>query len=152
MGFLDRKAQEFGAAKQQQAMQQAGMGGMGGYDPMEAMRQAGMDPNAAVVGAMANPGDVQEQIATRDRIQRLNQSGVAGAATVIGVRALGTTAGGVGTDTEVDLKVTEGPGAPQMITVKQSMIGDSDWYQVGKAVTLKIDPADPSQALLVGTA
>ena len=63
MGFFDKKIQQAqenamqqAGQQQQAAMQQSG-GGMGGYDPMEAMRQAGMDPNAALAGAMANPGN-----------------------------------------------------------------------------------------------
>ena len=160
MGFFDKKIQQAqenamqqAGAQQQAAMQQSGFGGgAGGYDPMEAMRQAGMDPNAALAGAMANPGNVQDQIAYRDRIQKLNASGVEGIGTVTAVRESGASAGGVGIETEVDVAVSSGPGAPSNITVKQSMVGDPGWYQPGSNVKLKIDPDDPSSALLSGQA
>ena len=153
MGFFDRKAQDMANAAQQQAVQQAGNGGgMGGYDPMEAMRQAGMDPNAALAGAMANPGNPAELMAERDRIQRLNASGVPATATVVSATPLGTSAGGVGVDTQFQLSVSDGPGAGGTLTVKQSMVGDSAWYQPGQTVTLKVNPQNPQEALISGGA
>ena len=159
MGFFDKKIQQAqenamqqAGAQQQAAMQQAGMGGgMGGYDPMEAMRQAGMDPNAALAGAMANPGNPAEQMAERDRIQRLNASGVPGRATVVSAQEVGTSAGGVGIDTQFQLQVSDGPGAGGTINVKQSMVGDGAWYQPGQTVALKINPANPQEALISGS-
>ena len=155
MGFFDKKIQQAqenamqqSAAAQQGAMQQ---GGMGGYDPMEAMRQAGMDPNAALAGAMANPGNPAELMAERDRIQRLNASGVPGRATVVSAQDIGTSAGGVGIDTQLQLQVTEGPGAGGTINVKQSMVGDPGWYQAGQSVALKINPDNPQEALVSGS-
>ena len=151
MGFFDRKAQDATAAAQQQAqqaMQQAGMGG--GYDPAAAMRQAGMDPNAAMAGA--SMGNMQELMAERDRIQRLNASGVEAKATVISAQPIAASPGGSGMDTQSQLSVTSGPGAGSTISVKQSMIGDSAWYQPGQQVTLKVNPANPQEALIFGQA
>ena len=138
MGFFNKNAPDNEAAQkaQQAAMQQA------------ATAYPGMQNAMAGMGNV----DMAEMMAYRDRTTRINANGVEGTATILAVRNVAPGTAVVGTKMEFDMSVTAGPGSPRNITIKQEMMGDPAAYTAGSALTIKINPENPDEALVWGGA
>ena len=90
-------------------------------------------------------------MAERDKIMKINKSGVDGRATVNAMRELGTQLGG-GHEMELELTV-HGTGGDYALTTKQSIHEQAlAGIVVGGDVVVKIDPDDPQSLLVWGAA
>jgi hypothetical protein len=92
------------------------------------------------------------QAGERDKIQRINKTGVQTPATVNSMREVGTQLGG-GHQIEFDLTVHPAGGEDYQVHVSQSMHdvtlqGITD----GASITVKVDPEDPESLLVWGAA
>ncbi|HEY4347145.1 MAG TPA: hypothetical protein VGM80_06105 [Gaiellaceae bacterium] len=91
------------------------------------------------------------QMGERDKIMKINKSGIDGRATVNSMKELGTQIGG-GHEMEFDLTV-KGAGGDYQVTTKQSMHEQTlAGVAVGGEVVVKIDPDDPQSLLVWGAA
>src|ERR687888_590964 len=92
-----------------------------------------------------NPGG---QMAERDKIQRINQSGVEARATVDSMRETGSQLGG-GRQIEFDLTVhPSGGGDDYKVHTEQSMHDATlEGIAEGGEVVVKVDPEDPQSLL-----
>ena len=97
-----------------------------------------------------NPGG---QAAERDKIMKINQSGVEARATVNSMRETGTQLGG-GHQMDFDLTVHPADGgADYTASVSQSMHDASlQGIAEGGDVTVKVDPDDPQSIMVWGAA
>lgn len=96
-----------------------------------------------------NPGG---QMAERDKITRINQSGVEAQATVDTMREVGTQLGG-GHEIEFELTVHPAGGEDYKVSTTQSMHEQSmQGIAEGARVTVKVDPDDPQSLLVWGAA
>ncbi|OBA76125.1 hypothetical protein A5641_22500 [Mycobacterium sp. 1554424.7] len=92
------------------------------------------------------------QAATRDKIMRLNQSGVLTPATVDSMRETGTQLGG-GHQIDFELTVHPAGGADYKVRVSQSMHDVTlNGISEGARINVKVDPADPQSLLVWGAA
>lgn len=92
------------------------------------------------------------QAATRDKIMRLNQSGVLTPATVDSMRETGTQLGG-GHQIDFELTVHPASGADYQVRVSQSMHDVTlNGISEGARINVKVDPADPQSLLVWGAA
>ena len=98
----------------------------------------------------ANP---KGQGAQRDKIMKINQSGVQGRATVNSMQETGTQFGG-GHQIDFDLTVhPAGGGADYSVQLSQSLHDATlQGIEAGKDVIVKIDPDDPESLLVWGAA
>jgi hypothetical protein len=104
-----------------------------------------MDKVKGTAKQAVNPGG---QMAERDKIMRINQSGVDARATVDSMRESGTQLGG-GHQIEFELTVHPASGEDYKVSTSQSMHQVTlEGIAEGGEVIVKIDPEDP-QALLV---
>jgi hypothetical protein len=97
-----------------------------------------------------NPGG---QMAERDKIMRINQSGVEASATVDSMRETGTQLGG-GHQMEFELTVhPAGGGEDYHVSMEQSM-HDATLKGIvqGGEVVVKVDPQDPQSLMVWGPA
>jgi hypothetical protein len=93
------------------------------------------------------------QMGERDKIMRINESGVDARATVVSMRETGTQLGG-GHQIEFELTVhPSGGGADYPISTEQSM-HDATLQGIvqGGDVVVKVDPDDPQSLLVWGVA
>jgi hypothetical protein len=91
------------------------------------------------------------QMNERDKIMKINESGVDGRATVNAMNELGSQFGG-GKEIEFDLTV-HGAGGDYPLTMKQSIHEQAlAGIAVGGEVVVKIDPDDPQSLLVWGAA
>lgn len=96
----------------------------------------------------ASPGS---QMSERDKIMKINQSGIDGRATVDGMNELGSQFGG-GKEVEFALTV-HGADGDYPVTMKQSIHEQGlAGITVGGDVVVKIDPDDPKALLVWGAA
>jgi len=88
----------------------------------------------------------------RDKIMRINQSGVDGRATVNSMRETGTQLGG-GHQIEFELTVHPSSGDDYAVGMEQSM-HDATLQGIveGGVVIVKIDPSDPQSLMVWGVA
>jgi hypothetical protein len=92
------------------------------------------------------------QMGERDKIMKINASGVEGRATVNAMRQLGTQLGG-GRDVEFDLTVQPASGESYQVTTRQSIHEQAlAGIAEGGQVVVKIDPDDPQSLLVWGAA
>jgi len=135
MGLMDQMKD---AAKQaQDAAQKAGA------QAQEAAQKAG------VGGATPTADDA----AFRDKVMRLNESGVEQPATIKRIEPTGKTdAGGAGKEYEVEVEVKPADGDPYPATFTQSMHEQTmgSWATEGADVNVKVDPDDKSSMILWG--
>ena len=97
----------------------------------------------------ANPGG---QAGQRDKIMKINQSGVEGRATVNSMQETGTQFGG-GHQIDFDLTVHPAGGGDYQVSVSQSLHDATlQGIEQGKDVIVKIDPDDPESLLVWGKA
>jgi len=96
----------------------------------------------------ASPGS---QMSERDKIMKINQSGIDGRATVIAMNELGSQFGG---GKEVEFKLTvHGADGDYPVTMKQSIHEQAlAGIAVGGDIVVKIDPDDPKALLVWGAA
>lgn len=119
-------------------------------------REAAMDQVAALQpmaqGAMAamQNMDMNAMMAYAQRSQRINQNGVDGAGTLVSVRTVGPGSNGMGATLEFQVAVSSGPGAPRTVTIVQEMMGDLAVYAPGSQIALRINSADPGEAMVWG--
>jgi hypothetical protein len=112
---------------------------MGFLDKMKGTAKQAMSPGA--------------QMGERDKIQRINESGVDARATVNSMRETGTQLGG-GHQIEFELTVhPAGGGADYAVSTEQSMHDVTlQGIAEGGEVTVKVDPEDPQSLLVWGPA
>ena len=112
---------------------------MGFLDKLKGPAQQAMNPSG--------------QAAERDKIMKINQSGVEARATVNSMKETGTQLGG-GHQMEFDLTVhPAGGGADYNASVSQSMHDASlQGIAEGGEVTVKVDPDDPQSIMVWGAA
>jgi hypothetical protein len=92
------------------------------------------------------------QMAERDKITRINQSGVEARATVDSMRETGTQLGG-GHQIEFELTVHPASGEDYRVSMEQSMHDASlQGIAQGGEVVVKIDPEDPQSLMVWGPA
>jgi len=92
------------------------------------------------------------QMAERDKIQRINQSGVGTRATVNSMRETGTQLGG-GHQIEFELTVHPASGEDYQVSTSQSMHDVTlQGIAEGGDVTVKVDPEDPQSLMVWGPA
>ncbi|OBK44613.1 hypothetical protein [Mycobacterium sp. 1081908.1] len=92
------------------------------------------------------------QAATRDKIMRLNQSGVLTPATVDSMRETGTQLGG-GHQIDFELTVHPASGSDYQVRVSQSMHDVTlNGISEGARINVKVDPDDPQSLLVWGAA
>jgi hypothetical protein len=97
----------------------------------------------------ANP---MGQAATRDKIMKINQSGVESRATVNSMQETGTQFGG-GHQIDFDLTVHPADGAVYNVQLSQSLHDATlQGIEQGKDVIVKVDPDDPQSMLVWGAA
>ena|SRR6266542_3870681 len=92
------------------------------------------------------------QTAERDKIQKINQSGVEARATVNSMKETGTQLGG-GHQIDFELTVHPASGEDYTVSTSQSM-HDATLQGVaeGGDVTVKVDPDDPQSLMVWGAA
>ena len=92
------------------------------------------------------------QAGTRDKIMKLNKSGVLTPATVISMRETGTQLGG-GHQMDFELTVHPQGGADYQVRVSQSMHDVTlQGISEGAQVNVKVDPDDPQSLMVWGAA
>jgi hypothetical protein len=97
----------------------------------------------------ASPGG---QMKERDKIQKINQSGVEARATVDSMREVGTQLGG-GHEIEFELTVHPAQGEDYSVSTSQSMHEQTmQGIAQGGQVIVKVDPDDPRSLLVWGVA
>lgn len=97
----------------------------------------------------ASPG---AQMKERDKIQRINQSGIEAQATVVTMREVGTQIGG-GHEIEFELTVHPAGGEDYPVSTSQSMHEQTiQGVTEGGRVVVKVDPDDPQSLLVWGAA
>jgi hypothetical protein len=121
---------------------------MGVFKDMNALAAQMQEQYGGAIQA-AHTMDIGAQMAIGQRLNHLVTNGVAGTASVVSVRELGPGVSGNGSIAmEFQLTLTDGPGAPRPITVRQDMMGSASAYQPGQQVQLKVDPNNPDDAML----
>lgn len=94
-----------------------------------------------------NPGG---QMAERDKITRINQSGVEAQATVDSMREIGTQLGG-GHEIDFELTVHPAGGEDYKVSTTQSMHEQTmQGIAEGAQITVKVDPDNPQSLLVWG--
>jgi hypothetical protein len=111
---------------------------------------AGLQGQAQGAMDMMKHMNMKEMTAYAEKMHRINANGADGTASVVATRDLGPGSNGMGTTMEFDLAVISGPGAPRNITVKQEMVGDLAGYTPGAQIPIRINAADPDEALIWG--
>jgi hypothetical protein len=92
------------------------------------------------------------QMAERDKIERINQSGIEARATVDVMRETGTQLGG-GHQIEFELTVHPSDGDDYRVSTEQSMHDVTlQGIVQGGQVVVKVDPEDPQSLLVWGAA
>jgi hypothetical protein len=111
---------------------------MGFLDKMKGTAKQAMSPGA--------------QMGERDKIQKINQSGVEARATVNSMQETGTQLGG-GHQIDFELTVHPSSGDDYAVSTSQSMHDASlQGIAEGKDVVVKVDPDDPQSLLVWGPA
>jgi hypothetical protein len=111
---------------------------MGFLDKLKGTAKQAMSPGA--------------QMEDRDKIAKINQSGVEGRATVDSMREVGTQLGG-GHEIEFELTVHPAQGEDYSVSTSQSMHEQTmQGVAEGADVIVKIDPDDPQSLLVWGSA
>jgi hypothetical protein len=112
--------------------------GMGFLDKLKGTAKQAMSPGS--------------QMATRDKIQKINASGVEGRATVDSMSETGTSFGG-GHEIQFELTVHPATGEDYKVATSQTMHDATlNGIAQGGRVIVKIDPDDPQSLLVWGTA
>lgn len=111
---------------------------------------AAMAPTAQAAMDMLRGMNMPEMMAYAAKLQRIQANPVDGTGTITAARAVGPGSNGMGVTMEFDISVTAGPGAPRSVTVRQEMIGDLGYYQPGLELKLRMNAADPSEAMIWG--
>lgn|SRR5215211_5728548 len=108
-----------------------------------------MDKLKGTAQQAANPGG---QMAERDKIMRINESGVEARATVDSMVETGTQFGG-GHQIDFELTVHPAGGEDYRVTTSQSL-HDATLQGIaqGGEVVVKVDPEDPQSLLVWGAA
>ncbi|MGE5407731.1 MAG: hypothetical protein ACM3NV_03880 [Syntrophothermus sp.] len=92
------------------------------------------------------------QMGERDKIMKINQSGVEARATVDSMREVGSQLGG-GHQIEFELTVHPAEGADYKVSTSQSMHEQTlQGVAEGGEVIVKVDPDDPQSLLVWGAA
>jgi hypothetical protein len=96
-----------------------------------------------------NPGGSMKE---RDKIQKINASGVDATATVDSMQEVGTQLGG-GHQIDFQLTVHPAGGADYLVATSQSMHEQTlKGVEAGTTVAVKVDPDDPQSLLVWGAA
>jgi len=113
----------------------------------EAMANAGGGAGAAGMPGMG--GDMAAQIEYRDRVMKLNASGVEAPATIDAIRPTGATDVGGGQEIDFDITITPAGGTPYPATVRQHVLpAQLETLSPGQSVTARYDPENPTSAML----
>jgi hypothetical protein len=141
MGFFKDRKSDHADAKTLKAA------GLGAVTDMKAMAAQMQEQFAGAIQS-AQTMDAGAQIAIAQRHNHLMANGVEGTATINSARDLGASAIPNCSSIEFALTLTDGPGAPRNITVRQDVGGTVASYAAGQQVTLKVDPNNPDDAML----
>jgi hypothetical protein len=128
---------------------------MGLFDRMKDAQQQAQQAMAAAgaqqQGMTGMPSDMAAQAAYAQKAQKLHAQGVEAPGTVLAIRQTGTTDVGGGQEVDFDVTISPTGGQPYQTTIRQSMLpAQLEGLSEGKAITVKYDPDDPSQALIYG--
>ena len=108
-----------------------------------------MDKLKGTAKQAVNPGG---QMKERDKIQKINASGVDATATVDSMEEVGSQLGG-GHQVDFQLTVHPAAGADYQVATSQSMHEQTlKGVEEGAKVAVKIDPDDPQSLLVWGAA
>lgn len=109
-----------------------------------------MDKLRGAGSAMGMP--TEQDLANVNKVTRLNQVGVDQPAVVNGMRPTGRTDVGGGQEYQFDVEVRPGAAPPYAASFTQFMhvASMSSWVSEGAAVTVRVDPEDPSSMMLWG--
>jgi hypothetical protein len=106
-----------------------------------------MDKLKGTAKQAVNPGG---QMKERDKIQKINASGVTATATVDSMQQVGSQIGG-GNQIDFDLTVHPPGGADYKVATSQSMHKQTmAGVEQGATVQVKVDPDDPQSLLVWG--
>lgn len=96
----------------------------------------------------------QDDMATMNKLTRLNDVGVEHPATINSLSPTGKTDVGGGVEYQIAVTVSPEGGAPYEATFNQSMHQGSmgSWATEGAAVKVRVDPEDPNSMILWGGA
>jgi hypothetical protein len=111
---------------------------------------AAMAPMAQGAMDMMRGMNMPEMMAYAAKLQRIQANPADGTGTITAARNVGPGSNGMGVTMEFDISVTAGPGAPRGVTVRQEMMGDVGYYQPGLELALRMNAADPSEAMIWG--
>jgi hypothetical protein len=110
---------------------------MGFFDKLKGTAKQAVSPGA--------------QMSERDKIMKINQSGVDGLATVVSMQEVGTSFGG-GHDIQFQL-IVHGAQGDYQVSTKQTMHEQTlAGVAQGGEVQVKVDPDDPQSLLVWGAA
>ena len=142
MGFFkDRKSDHADAKTLKTA-------GLGAVSDMKAMAAQLQEQYAGVIHA-AQTLDHNAQATIGQRVNHLMANGIESTAVLNAVRDLGPSVAIPGcTSMEFDLTLTDGPGAPRNLTVRQDLGGSVAAYAPGQQITVMVDPNNPDDAML----
>ncbi|MBA3267458.1 MAG: hypothetical protein H0T70_04265 [Acidimicrobiia bacterium] len=124
----------FGKMKDAQAQAQEAMAGQGA-------------PAAPMGGAMG--GDMTNQVAYAQLMQKLAQSGVEAPGVIHSIRPTGQTDLSGGQQVEFDVSIKPASGEPYQAQISQSMLpAQMEGLSEGQAITVKYDPDAPVMAII----
>ncbi len=130
-----------GLFKNMKDMQQQAQDAMAGQQGTGQQGMAGMGASAG--------GDMAEQAAYAQLVNKLGQSGVEAPGVIHSIRPSGQTDISGGQKVEFDVSVKPDGGEPYQTTIKQSMLpAQMEGLSDGKSITVKYDPDSPTSALI----
>jgi hypothetical protein len=119
---------------------------------MDKFKDAAAQAQQMAQGAGGSMPGVGEQAAYRDRAIKLNESGVDTPAAIKSVRETGNVDAG-GKEIAFEVEVRPAGGEPYTTTFTQFMVASvMEGVSEGGAITVRVDPDDPSSMLFWGLA
>ena len=92
--------------------------------------------------------DINGMMAYAQMVQRIQLNGVAAHGTVMSARSLGATMSGIGQKLELQVQLTDGPGAGRTVTITQDLMGDASTYPPGSPIAVRVNGANPDEAMV----
>jgi hypothetical protein len=121
--------------------------GLNAFAAANAQAAALQEQYAGVIQA-AQAMNTPEHLAAAQRAQRILNTGVVGTGTILAARDLGPGVMGNGSSVELEISLTDGPGAPRTLTIRQDVMGNAATFTPGQETKVKIDPSSPDDAML----
>lgn len=118
---------------------------------MDKYKDAAAQGKQAMQSGNLGAGDMGEMMEMQKRYQKLNESGIQRRATIDSMNETGRKDVGGSPEYEIALTITPEGGEPYTATIKQFMHPDQlQHFPVGKDIGVKVDPEDPTVAVLWG--